>query len=186
METITEDNETFISFISDIMTLCNAVDTIPLKTSSTYSDAYSAFKSLGYTATKNTSHTATTLSTSIKSSNPVYMRGTRYEELENGELDTIGHAWVCEGYEKIAYKGVISMIPDVKYSIVSTSSSLYQEYTFSITKTTLINTDDYGNFFYMNMGWGGDNNGWYRSNAYIDDEHSYLDNQKVILVEKGE
>ena len=109
------------------------------------------------------------------------------EWCQNDELDTIGHAWVCEGYEKIAYKGVISMIPDVKYSMVSTNSSLYQEYTFSITKTTLINTDDYGDFFYMNMGWGGDNNGWYRSNAYIDDDgHSYLYNQKIILIEKGD
>ena len=171
-------SDAFEYFILDIRNLCN-VEYNSDATSSTYSDAYSAFKSLGYTATKNTSHTATTLSTSIKSSNPVYMQGVN--------SDTgIGHAWVCEGYENIAYKGVISMIPDVKYSIVSTSSSLYQEYTFSITNTTLINTDDYGNFFYMNMGWGGDNNGWYRSNAYIDDEYSYLDNQKVILVEKGE
>ena len=186
MTSISEDNEAFIYFIKDIRRLCN-VKYKTGATSSSYKDALNALDSLNYEATLDESPTASSLSSSIKSYNPVYMRGTRYEELENDELDTISHAWVCEGYEKIAYKGVISMIPDVKYSLVSTSSSLYQEYTFSITNTTLIDTSLYGDFFYMNMGWKGKCNGWYRSNAYIDDDgHSYLYNQKIILIEKGD
>ena len=51
----------------------------------------------------------------------------------------------------------------------------------------MIDTSLYGEFFYMNMGWGGKCNGWYRSNAYIDDDgHSYLYNQKIILIEEGD
>ena len=106
-------SDAFEDFILDIRELCN-VKYNSDGTSATTQDARNALETLEYDATIDSSPTASSLASSIKSYNPVFMRGDRYDELDNDELDTIGHAWVCEGYEKIAYKGVISMIPDVK------------------------------------------------------------------------
>ena len=48
----------------------------------------------------------------------------------------------------------------------------YLDYPISVNP---VNDNMYGEFFYMNFGWGGINDGWYRSNAYNphDPDYSY-------------
>ena len=177
MASVYADNEEIIKFMQKIRVLCQ-VEYYDTGTSSNYVKATSAFEELGYEVSLVEEPESSDISPSLKKGNPVYMRGVN-------SYGT-GHAWVSEGYKQNVYEGVISMIPDDKYSLVtaSTSTSLYQEYTFSL-KNSSIYSDDYGDFFYMNFGWGGDNNGWYRHTTYnaSDLEHSFNSDRKILIVE---
>ena len=44
----------------------------------------------------------------------------------------------------------------------------------------------YGEFYYMNLGWNGDNNGWYRANTYYaaKPDSLFMYDQKLITVKK--
>ncbi len=75
----------------------------------------------------------------LENQNPVYARGN----MSNGD----GHGWVVDGYYH--YKDLIS------YYSTKPPYSLY----------TTICTDSY-TYFHCNWGWGGDDNGYYFSNAF--------------------
>ena len=171
-------SDAFEYFILDIRDLCN-VEFNSDGTSATYDDAYNAFKELGYSASKDGTPTSEKLRSEITNGNPVYIRG---ENSDTGK----GHAWVCEGYKNVAYQGVISMLASDKYSLVSVTSTTYSDYPVTVYPPSTLANGNYGEYFYMNMGWGGENNGWYRSNTYnaSDSEHSYTTDQKIITVEK--
>ena len=78
------------------------------------------------------------------------------------------------------------MLASDKYSLVSVTSTTYSDYPVTVYPPSTLANGIYGEYFYMNMGWGGENNGWYRSNTYnaSDSEHSYTTDQKIITVEK--
>ena len=162
-------NASFDSFIRDVRRFCTVTYNDD-STSSTYDYAYDAFRSLGYTVTKQTSPGAEYLRNEITASRPVFMRG------ENTSTDK-GHAWICEGYLNKKYQAVISMID------ARGDGTPYFDYPLSVNP---VNDDQYGEFFYMNFGWGGQNDGWYRSNAYNPHapNYSFTYNQKLLLVRK--
>ena len=171
-------SDAFEDFILDIRDLCN-VEYKSDATSATYDDAYNAFTELGYSASKDGTPTSEKLRTAIKAYNPVFIVGTNSD---TGK----GHAWVCEGYENVAYQGVISMLASDKYSLVSVTSTTYSDYPVTVYPPSTLADGNYGEYFYMNMGWGGCNNGWYRSNSYnaSDSDRSFTTDQKIITVEK--
>ncbi|MDE5678145.1 C10 family peptidase [Phocaeicola sp.] len=169
----------FKYFITDIRSLCGITSESD-KSSATYDDAYNAFQSLGYNATKAGLPDFIKLRNELKAQRPVYIRG------HNPQTDK-GHAWVCEGYKNIKYEGVISMIIDSKYGEPSVPGSPYFDYVFSAYPSSSLDQDLYGEFFYMNMGrYAGDNNGWYRANSYNPNrpDISYLEDQKIITVKR--
>ncbi len=162
-------NTGFDYFIRDIRNKCNVIyDTDG--TSATYNGAYNAFSSLNYHPTKVEAPGAEHLRNEITANRPVYMQG---ENTSTGK----GHAWVCEGYLNKKYQAVISMIDAFG------DGDPYFDYPISVNP---VNDEMYGEFFYMNFGWGGTNDGWYRSNAYNPHapNNSYTYNQKIILVRK--
>lgn len=170
-------NSAFKYFITDIRNLCR-VEYESDGTQSNYDKAYKAFQSLGYVVNKGGLPDFIKLRNEIKARNPVYIRGENY-------LGDNGHAWVCEGYQNIRYEGVISMIADSKYGPTRANAS-YTDYSFFVYPPSSLDQDLYGEFYYMNMGWGGINNGWYRANSYkpSDPENSFIKDQKIITVKK--
>lgn len=167
----------FKYFIKDIRDLCK-VKYNSDGTSSDYKKARDAFRALGYYATDAGLPDFIKLREEMKRKNPVYISGQNPERKK-------GHAWVCEGYSTSWYEGIISMVIDRKYGSPSTAGSLYFDYEFHANPPTSSSQED-GEAFYMNMGWGGLNNGWYRANSYNrkDPDHSYLKDQKMITVNK--
>lgn len=91
----------------------------------------------------------------ITAGRPAYIRG----ENSKGE----GHAWVCEGYKNVKYDGVISMVIDPKWSEPDEPGSPYFDYAVNVYPPSSMDQNQYGEFYYMNLGWNGDNNGWYSS-----------------------
>lgn len=171
-------NDGFKYFITDIRKLCD-VEYKSDGTSSNYEKAYKAFKSLGFNATKAGLPDFIKLRNEMKTKTPVYIQG------ENSQTDK-GHAWVCEGYKNIKYEGVISMIIAPRFGEPSVEGSLYFDYVFSAYPPSSLDQKLYGEFYYMNMGWGGTNDGWYRANSYkpSEPEKSYLKNQKMITIKR--
>lgn len=162
-------NTGFDHFIRDIRNVCSVIYEDG-GTSATYNDAYNAFRTLGYQPVKQEVPGAEYLRSEITANRPVYMRG---ENTSTGK----GHAWISEGYLNKKYQAVISMID------ARGDGTPYFDYPLSVNP---INDDQYGEFFYMNFGWGGDNDGWYRSNAYNPNapNKAYTYNQKLIFVRK--
>ena len=91
----------------------------------------------------------------ITAGRPAYIRG----ENSKGE----GHAWVCEGYKNVKYDGVISMVIDPKWGEPDEPGSPYFDYAVNVYPPSCMDQNQYGEFYYMNLGWNGDNNGWYSS-----------------------
>lgn len=141
--------------------------------------AYKAFKSLGYNVAKAGLPDFIKLRNEMKTKNPVYIQG---ENSQTGK----GHAWVCEGYKNIRYEGVISMIIAPRFGEPSAEGSLYFDYVFSAYPMSSLDQNLYGEFYYMNMGWGSTNDGWYRANSYnpSQPENSYLKDQKMITIKR--
>jgi len=162
-------NAGFDHFIKDIRNVCSVIYDDD-GTSASYNDAYNAFRTLDYNPLKQEVPGAEYLRQEITANRPVYMRG---ENTSTGK----GHAWISEGYLNKKYQAVISMID------ARGDGTPYFDYPLSVNP---VNDDQYGEFFYMNFGWGGDNDGWYRSNAYnpSSPNKSYTYNQKLILVRK--
>lgn len=169
-------NDAFEYFIKDIRQLCKVTYNSE-GTASDYNKACDAFKNLGYTAniidgTPNDN----TLKNEIQSKNPVYIRGV------NDSRE--GHAWVCEGHHSMNYSGSVSMVIKFPYGIPDTPDTPYFSYDVNLD---LPSTMYAGNYFYMNMGWRGLNDGWYRASSYnpnTDSNNNYLNNQKIITVKK--
>lgn len=171
-------NDGFKYFIKDIRKLCDVTYNSG-GTASNYDKAYKAFKSLGYNVAKAGLPDFIKLRNEMKTKNPVYIQG---ENSQTGK----GHAWVCEGYKNIRYEGVISMIIAPRFGEPSAEGSLYFDYVFSAYPMSSLDQNLYGEFYYMNMGWGSTNDGWYRANSYnpSQPENSYLKDQKMITIKR--
>lgn len=165
-------NDSFKTFILDIRKLCN-VKYKSDGTSSTIEDVPSAFKSLGYDAKINGAPDFIKLREEITSNRPVYIRGENNKEQ--------GHAWVCEGYLNRKYKAVITYIENAPHI-----DTPYSDYDLNINSPSSHDGMD-GEFYYMNFGWNGANNGWYRANSYnpSDENDCFPNKQNTIIVKKG-
>ena len=169
-------NSAFETFILDIREYCD-VKYKDGETSANYNDAYDAFIDLGYQASKDGAPSTDKLWRSINSKNPVFIVG-------RNEARGKGHAWVCEGYHDVSYEGSISMVIDPRYGPTNPNNPYY-DYPVKVypPSSSLMYTGDY---FYMNMGKQGENDGWYRANSYnpTDPDYSYTSNQQIIIVKK--
>lgn len=160
------DTSEIVRLMKDIRSYCK-VKYKSDGTSSTYDKAFDALKTLGYKPEKGGVPDFINLRNEIEHYRPVYIRG--------GSSDG-GHAWVCEGWKDADMNGVVSVIISDRFK-----SSLYEDYTVKVSvggKT--------GHFFYMNFGWRGSDDGWYRANsakAYTN-EYEFLDDQKIIIIKK--
>ena len=166
-------NEAFKYFITDIRNLCD-VEYKPGGTGSNYKKVLKAFSFyLGYRANDNGIPDNTKLRNEVTAKRPVFICG---------ENETTGHAWVCEGYQSYNYLGSISMIGN--RHVLPTGEGPYSDYTVHIHSTPSLNLQE-REFYYMNMGWGGLNNGWYRSNTDISNpEINFPKSQKIITVKR--
>lgn len=162
-------NTAFNTFIKDVRHKCNIMDDHN-DSDANYNEAYNGFKKLGYNVTKQEPSGAEYLRNEIIAYRPIAMFGW------NDNRD-VGHTWICEGYLNKKYQAVISMID------AGGDGNPYFDYPISVNP---INDEMYGEFFYMNFGANGTNDGWYRANAYVpqDIEHSYISDQKLLLVRK--
>lgn len=165
-------NDAFEYFIKDIRQLCKVTYNSG-GTASDYNKAYDAFTALGYQASKDGVPDDTKLKNAISLKNPVFIVG---------DNTSVGHAWVCEGSQSMIYSGSISMVIDSPYGMPDTPGSPYFSYNVNLDWPSMYT----GYYFYMNMGWGGINNGWYRANCYngSDPDSNYLNNQKIITIKK--
>lgn len=173
------ENDDFNYFIKDIRNLCD-VKYNSGGTASNIDKAKSALQSLGYKVRKVEDNIQFTLRSQIHLGNPVYMRGEASGEDK--------HAWVCDGYQNKKYDAITTFIPnksDPRFKHVPTSPNGFAAYELSIYPASSLNGGMYGEFYHMNLGWGGRNNGWYRTSVYVPSEKkSYVYNQKVLTVEK--
>ena len=165
-------NDAFEYFIKDIRQLCKVTYNSG-GTASDYNKAYDAFTALGYQASKDGVPDDTKLKNAISLRNPIFIVG---------DNTSVGHAWVCEGSQSMIYSGSISMVIDSPYGLPDIPGSPYFSYNVNLDWPSMYT----GYYFYMNMGWGGINNGWYRANCYngSDLDSNYLNNQKIITVKK--
>ena len=138
----------------------------------------SAFNSFGYTAVDAGLPDFIKLRNEITAGRPAYIRGER----KNKE----GHAWVCEGYKNVKYEGVVSMVIDPKWGFPDEPGSPYYDYRVNVYPPSSMDQNQYGEFYYMNLGWGGANNGWYRANTYYapKPDSLFMYDQKLITVKK--
>lgn len=151
------NNPSFCTFIKDVRNKCR-VEYKEGKTSSNIDKAKKALEDYGYSVTKYNSFNRDAIKAQIIASRPVYMRGVS----EEGE----GHAWICEGYRKHQFKGIVSMIPD-KPVLRYTECEVFDK------------IDDY---FYMAFGqWQGDGNGWFFN---IEDDTDYPNNHKCLTIHR--
>ncbi len=165
-------NDDFNYFIKDVRSLCK-VEYKEGATGSNIKKARSAFIDLGYNATISDYVGVDILRNEITNSRPVFLRG------DNGDT---GHAWVCEGYQHQKYKATISMIIDKKYGRPNTGSK-YFDYELFINPTSAKDDTSTREYFYMNFGWRGDDNGWYIYNGYSN-RTNYTKNQKALIIQK--
>lgn len=166
-------NSDFKYFIKDIRDLCK-VNYGPKGTGSTYEKAMNAARSLGYKAEDLGLPDFIKLQKEITNGRPVYIQG---------ENDETGHAWICSGYQFRRSMAIVSTIFDWKYDIDGRKDQ-YGDYNIMIADSDAM-SEYPSRFFYMNMGWGDSNNGWYRSNTYNDiKRYNFLKNQKMMRISK--
>lgn len=87
-----------------------------------------------------------TVKSNIISGKPVYIGGWIHANIGGG-----GHAWVCEGYRYTTFYyeyelKVLSVVPPLQYEHLASDQS---------------NQVGSANYFYYNLGFGGEGNGWY-------------------------
>ena len=171
-------NDAFKLFITDVRNRCK-VEYKSDATSATDENACKAFNGLGYNAKEAGLPDFIKLRNELTQYRPVYISG-------RNENRKVGHAWVCEGYKNVKYDGVISMVIDPKWGEPDEPGSLYFDYAVNVYPPSSMDQNQYGEFYYMNLGWGGRNNGWYRANTYnaSSPDSSYMSKQNMIIVKK--
>ena len=136
--------------------------------------ARDTFRALGYSANFTGSPTEDKLSSQIIQKNPVYIQGANSEA---------GHAWVCDGYRNTESKSVATFIPnpnDHRFRCEEKTPNGFVDYALHLQNTA----PSIGKFFHMNLGWGGDSNGWYNYTTYIyENDKNFPNNQIMITVE---
>ncbi len=171
-------NDAFNYFIKDVRTRCK-VEYKSDGTYATYENARDAFRGLGYTADEAGLPDFIKLRNELAQYRPVFITGQN-ESLKKG------HAWVCEGYKNIKYEGIVSMVIDPKWGFPDEPGSPYFDYAVNVYPPSSMDQNQYGEFYYMNMGWGARNDGWYRANSYnaAHPDSSFMSKQKMITIKK--
>lgn len=109
-------------------------------------DAVDYLRSIGYNNTVLVSHNANSVKSQLMNGHPVYMRGGRYNDMN--ELS--GHAWVCDGY--------VENNGRTAYYLMA-----LDPYTLNYCSRELMYENEWRNeSFHMNWGYDGEANGWFR------------------------
>ena len=145
-------------------------------THSNIDKAKKTFERFGYKVSlKDKNITNDDLSSQIKASNPVYIRGINSE----GK----GHAWVCDGYKWIRDLVIATLIKnpnDPRFKIVPRSPNGFMIYDATGLKKK--ESED-GEYFHMNFGLSDGTDGWYYGFKHnISD--SYINGQKILTIKK--
>ena len=130
-------------------------------------DAYNAMQNnYNYTASLN-DYDYYTVRNNIISGKPVYIGGWIHTNIGIGGQ---GHAWVCEGYRYTTYYydyelKVLSVVPPLQYEHLASDQS------------SQIGS---ANYFYYNLGYGGEGDGWYYAGNDFYTPAARFDNLKMI------
>lgn len=180
---IPEGNGDFYYFIKDIRDKCG-VEYAEDGTGSTIEKAKKAILSLGYTGNIY-SDAQSVLNSQLHKKNPVYMQG--FDAAHGSKRN--GHAWVCDGYKNVKYDAIATFIPnpsDNRFRLEEKSNYGFVACGVTLYPNNTIEGKSYGEYFHMNMGWGGSSNGWYRINTAVTstDIPKYKYGQSVLTMEK--
>lgn len=122
--------------------------------------AQSAFVSFyGYASDLVSNYNFSTVQSSINAGRPVYFRG---------DDKAYGHAWIADGYEKENYYE-----EEWVYTYDAANNLIDTEYRGIVSGGT-------GYLLHFNLGWGGQNDGYYLSNLVDDTRYRYRYNLKII------
>lgn len=153
------DNSNFIYFMNDIRDICNPEyekETIVSK-----EKAENALSALGYTVTKKGEINILTMHSQLSISKPMMLFGKI-----NGNN---GHTWICDGYMDRRYDASISFVPaanDPRFKLDKIPGSIFAEFDLTAYSPSWLDQNQFGEYLHMNMGWDGDNNGWYKNGVY--------------------
>ncbi len=99
-------------------------------------------------------NSAVEIMNNLKNGRPVILDGKRDRAL--GFISYNGHAWVCDGFRYTCLKRNLTVV---------TISAMYGYVEVRYTPDTDGSTATETNYFHMNWGWGGSNNGWFNINS---------------------
>lgn len=109
----------------------------------------------GYSGTASyVDYSINTVVAQLKARQPVIMDGVDY-----GAQPIVGHAWVCDGYQRTKYVYIHN--PDTRYE--------YETYRFS------------NYYLHMNWGWDGISDGWFLYNDFTPGSSDYSQSNKCIV-----
>ena len=148
---LSENNSDFVYFMTDIRQRCNAVEEEEGTSASLY-DAYNAMVGLGYSVTLGGAPSFESMRNQIMLGQPVLMGGYPYNSIES-----LGHAWVCEGYHPSA-----QYVASVSFPFYG--PKFYKESEFFIEYNSTVSYTS-SHFFYMNFGDTSGVNGWFTYNC---------------------
>ena len=80
-----------------------------------------------------------------------------------------GHTWICDGYMDRRYDASISFVPaanDPRFKLDKIPGSIFAEFDLTAYSPSWLDQNQFGEYLHMNMGWNGDNNGWYKNGVY--------------------
>lgn len=173
-------NGDFNYFIKDIRDKCG-VKYNGDGTASSTEKAKNAILSLGYGCSVS-SDVYPILNSQLHKKNPVCMDG--YDATKKK-----GHAWVCDGYKNVKYEALTVFIPspsDPRFKRMEKSKYGFVAYETKLYPNSTLEGHAYGEFFHMNMGWSGRDNGWYRINTAVTSSSipTYKYKNVVLTMEK--
>lgn len=151
-----------INFLDELRTRLNVDD----GGGANINDALRVLKSYGYNATIDTYYIATT---------PCYARGTNIYKDDDADEYT-GHAWIYDG-EKTTYYST-------EYVLYFPTEEHWPEFVYKKIDEYVTPESSY-TMTYINWGWDGDFNGWYKTPTFKDGNgkiYSYTSNCKFINI----
>lgn len=129
------------------------------------SDVYDSFRNDYDYSCSLISHSKSKVITSISNSRPVYMVGYTTD-------GSIGHSWVCDGYGFSQQRIVYTLY------VIATSHTLEYVSACDPSDGDILSA---GNYFHMNWGWGGRNNGWFVDGPYATNVNGYSEGRQDIV-----
>ncbi len=144
-------------------------------TTSTINEAM-AYQKFGYSGATVKDISVTDMISAIKNGKPIHMRGDSISK-------NVGHAWVCDGYQKQVKKAIVSFIGHPGILLDQDPGDPYYDYAIKYVGENP--SDDayasYTDCFHMNLGWGGESDGWYTYSRYGGSTAGYSRNQRMII-----
>lgn len=134
---------------------------------STIVEANRVLSNYGYILTRQ-SHNTVTINNSLLRRYPVYARGA--DNAQNG------HAWIIDGFEtNKSY---------TEYILFRLSETAYPnfEYVLGEGDNPWYDSPVPYNYYHMNWGWAGSNNGWYLDNYIQTPNYNYTNHRQEIII----